>query len=82
MLCSLNLFVLTIEYFVENLEKFMSKSLENSFEIVKKLTLGASFLVSDVKITKEDKNMLIQKIDMLFKLVRENLSNQLIKKEE
>jgi hypothetical protein len=67
---------------VENLEKFMSKSLENSFEIVKKLTLGASFLVSDVKITKEDKNMLIQKIDMLFKLVRENLSNQLIKKEE
>lgn len=78
----MNLFVLTIEYFVENLEKFMSKSLENSFEIVKKLTLGASFLVSDVKITKEDKNMLIQKIDMLFKLVRENLSNQLIKKEE
>lgn len=82
MLCSLNLFVLTIEYFVENLQKFMSKSLENSFEIVNKLTLGASFLVSDVKITKEDKNMLIQKIDMLFKLVRENLSNQLIKKEE
>ncbi len=58
----------------------MSKSLENSFEIVKKLTLGASFLVSDVKIKKEDKNMLIQKIDMLFKLVRENLSNQLIRK--
>jgi hypothetical protein len=81
MLCSLNLFVLTIEYFVENLQKFMSKSLESSFEIVKKLTLGASFLVSDVKITKEDKNMLIQKIDMLFKLVRENLSNQLIRKE-
>ena len=81
MLCSLNLFVLTIEYFVENLQKFMSKSLENSFEIVKKLTLGASFLVSDVKIKKEDKNMLIQKIDMLFKLVRENLSNQLIRKE-
>jgi hypothetical protein len=65
---------------VENLQKFMSKSLENSFEIVKKLTLGASFLVSDVKIKKEDKNMLIQKIDMLFKLVRENLSNQLIRK--